>query len=156
MPSLSPDELQDAKRRKAEERRLQEEHDRAAEKEEAERWRAHQEQEDERREHEQGLLDRYTQLENYVGGVYDEVTKFSTKWPNHPVSPMMVTRANRAISSARELLVDENDEFFDEIEELIPAGDSVPAQDVTLTLRTVKDALARMKGRHSRAWLELR
>ncbi len=152
MPSLTPEELQEAKRRKAEERLRQEEQERIAEEEEIARWREREERDRLHIERERALFDRHVQLDNYVAGIYEEVSKFSTKWPSHHVTPMMVDRANRAIKSARELLADEPDEYLEEIIELVPAGDAVQAQDVTLTPRTVKDALARMKSRHDRSW----
>jgi hypothetical protein len=46
--------------------------------------------------------------------------------------------------------------YLEEINELVPAGDPIQAQDVTLTLRTVKDALTRMSARHNRYWNKLR
>jgi len=141
MPTLTPEELREAKRRKAEERRSQEA--RLIEEDRRER---------ERMARESELQEKHTQLENYVSGIYDEIAKLSTKWPTQPVSTLALEKTNRAIRSARELLAGEKDEYLDEINELISAGDNPEARDVVMALRQVKDALVRMENRHRRAW----
>lgn len=145
MPRLTPEELREAKRLKADERRRQEaaEEARLIEEDRQERERVAREYE---------LQEKHAQLESYVNGVYDEIAKLSIKWPTQPVSPLTLEKTNRAVRSARELLADESDEYLDEITELIAAGDNPEARDVVMVLRQVKDALARMERRHSRAW----
>ena len=163
MPRKTPQELQEVKRLRAEERRQEAESRRL----EDERREAQLRLEEERREaqllelerkerermaQERDLRERHAALASYVGGIYDEASKISTKRSTEEVSERMVDRANRAVRSARELLADENDPFLEEIEEFVPAGDPIEARDVVLTLRQVKDALDRMNARHSRAW----
>lgn len=145
MPKLTAEQLREAKRLKAEQRRRQEE---------AEELRLVEEdrQERERVAREYELQEKHSQLESYVKGVYDEIAKLSIKWPTQPVSNLTLEKANRAIRSARELLSDENDAYLDEINEIIPAGDNPEARDVVMALRQVQDALARMNRRHSHAW----
>jgi hypothetical protein len=166
MPQLTPEELQEAKRRRAEERRQEEERLRIQQEQEAESLRIQEEREAEdmrqaqkqyreRREREGQLFERYQALANYVVGIYDEVSKLSAKRSTDPVSERMVGRANRAIRSAKELLAGEDYPFLNEIEEFIPAGEDVEARDVVLTLRQVKDALDWMRARHIDDWRHL-
>lgn len=152
MPRKTPQELLEAKRQRAEERREDEERlrlegARVEAERQAEEQRVVQRMSDERE-----LFERNAELTSYTDGIYDEVSKLSNKRPTDPVSDRMVERANRAIRSARELLVDENDPFLDEIEEFVPAGDQIEARDVVLTLRQVKDVLERMRKRHREDW----
>jgi hypothetical protein len=156
MPTLTPEELQEARRRKAEERRLEEERQQR-EAEEAEARELERERQWEARVAiEQELFRHHAQAESFASGVYDEVSKLSGKWPTHHVSSMMIERANRAIRTTKQLLADEPDEYLSELKELVPAGDPIQAQDVTLSLRMVKDALARMERRHRHAWSDYR
>lgn len=145
MPRLTSEELREAKRLKAEERRGQEA---------AEEFRLTEEdrQEGERAAREVELQEKHSQLESFVNGIYDEIAKLSIKWPTQPVSTLTLKKTNRAICSARELFAVENDQYLDEINVLIPAGDNPEARDVVMALRQVKDALARMAKRHSLAW----
>lgn len=156
MARLSPEELQRARARKAEERRAEEERRRKEVEEGEQRLYQRDMERQAQALKERDLFNRHHDLTSFATGIYEEVVKFSNKWPHHPVSEMMVTRANRAIKSARDLLAEEPDSYLDEIQELVPAGDDVEAQDVTLALRTILDALERMKSRHSHEWQTFR
>jgi len=134
MPQKTPQELQEAKRQRAKERRDVEQ------------------EAMERMDKDHDLYARHGALSSYVDGIYDEVSKLSAKRPTDIVSARMVERANRAIKDARELLAVEGDPFLDEIQLFIEAGDPTEARDVVLTLRQVKDALARLKHRHFLTW----
>jgi len=141
MTRNTPEPLTEAKRQRAAERRRLEEAD-TAKRTEDER------QEIQRMSNERNLFERYKELSSYVDGIYDEVSKLSSKRPTDSMSERMVDRANRAINALKDLTVNEKDPFLDEIEEFVPAGDEVEARDVVLTLRQVKDALSRMRSQH--------
>ncbi len=145
MPRKTPEELNEARRLKAEQQRRDEA-------EAAAQWEEDQRLHRELMEREQELKQQHAALENYVNGIYDEVSKLSNKRSTEAMSERMVNRSNRAIRSAQELLKAENDPFIDEIEIFIEAGDDIEARDVVLTLRQVKDALGRMKSRHDKIW----
>lgn len=152
MPRKTPEELNEAKRKRADQRRQAEERRRLKEEEEEARHLRAEEERRQRAAKEKALHERHTEVKSYVTGIYDEVDKLAKKKSTEAVSDRMVERANRAILAARELLADENDPFLDEIEKFVPAGDPIEARDVVLTLRLVKDALDRMDTRHDHAW----
>lgn len=146
MPSLTPGELQDAKRRATEERKQLKEQERV-EKEDRQR------QLEERRAYEVELKRRFYQVDSFVKGIHDELTRLFGKKPKDPASPMTIDRANRGIRDVRALISDEENEAFrGEIKELVPAGDLIEIGDVLVTLRIVKDALDRMESRHYSHW----
>lgn len=151
-PRKSPEELNEAKRKRADERHQAEERRRLKEEEEEARFIRAEEARRQRAAGENALHERHKELKSYVTGIYEEVDKLSRKKSTEEVSDRMVGRANRAILAARELLTDEDDPFFEEIETFVPAGDPIEARDVVLTLRLVKDALDRMDTRHHQAW----
>lgn len=163
MPRLTPEELQEAKRRRAAERQAEEEQlaeserarqeheQRAAEESEA-REIAREMRERERMTQARDLQDRHAQLASFVDGIYDEVNKLSIKWPLHEANKLTVDRTNRAVREAKALLAGDKDLYIDDLQVIEPAGDMPELRDVTMTLRQAKDALARMKSRHHRAW----
>lgn len=156
MPRLSSEELQEAKRRKAEERRETEERGRLEEERNEALLLEREQQERNQRVSERDLHDRHADVLSYVTALYDEIGKLSIKRPLDPVSKLMIGQTNRAIRDARELLAGENDPFIGEIVEFVPAGEDPANRDVVLVLRQVKEALARMASRHAIQWRHLR
>lgn len=152
MPRKTPEELNEARRQRAEERRQEEERHRLEEEEKEARRSQWEERRLQKAEIEDALHKSHAEVKSYVTGIYDEVDKLAKKKSTEEVSERMINRANRAILAARELLKDENDPFFDEIETFVPAGDPIEARDVVLTLRLIQDALDRMYTRHKGAW----
>lgn len=137
MPKPSPEELQAARRRKAQEQA-------------AEQKRSAQ--------HNAWLVaakERHQQLESVVEGLYDEVDKLTKKWPTMPVSQMTVDRTNKAILTVRDLLKNEGDDFIEDIHEIVPAGDLPENRDVLLTLRQIQGGLARFKKKYRDEWWNL-
>lgn len=141
MPRLSSKELQEAKRKKAEERRQVGQQQRV----EMEEYERRMEQ---RKVWLANAKEQLPQLESAVQGLYDEVSKISNKWPSMPVSKYQLERTNKAIAAVRGLMAGENDQFIDDINEIVPAGDMPEGRDVTMVLRQLKDALARFKAKH--------
>lgn len=146
MSTFDPKKMHEAKRRKQEESRL-------AEEEEEARLAAHEREERARMTHQRDLHERHTHLSSYVTGIYEEVSKLSSKRPDGAVSKMTVDRVNRAIRDAQALLADENDPFIGDIEEFVPAGDLPESRDVVMVLRQIKDALDRMNDRYRKQWM---
>ena len=101
------------------------------------------------------LLDareRHDRLESVATGLYEELDKIARKWPTMPVTERQVAKVNKLLGAVRELLKDEEDEFADELDDLVPAGDLPETRDVVLLLRQASDALQRFEGRHQGKW----
>jgi hypothetical protein len=145
MAKLTPAELQAAKKRKAEEFAAQQ-------KLEAEE-RAQEEQK--KAELNAWLFqarERHEQLASVVGALYDEVDKLARKWPTMKASERTIERTNKAIAAVRELLKDEEDEFMEDITEIVTAGETPEMRDVLMLLREMKAALTRFQSRYMRRW----
>lgn len=97
MPRLTPEELREAKRLKADERRQQEAAEEA-------RLIEENRQEKERMAREYELQEKHDQLESYVNGIYDEIAKLSIKWPTQPVNLKMKPYAGKSGSCVWRLL----------------------------------------------------
>jgi hypothetical protein len=148
MPRPTTQELQAARRLKQEERERE-----AQQAAEAESRR--QQQENEHREWLVDVKERHTQLESAAQGLYDELDKLCRKWPNMPITQFMLTKVNKLIGAAKELLHGEEDVFADDITEIVFAGDMPETRDVVLVLREVRDALDRFKARYQSDWRHL-
>lgn len=135
---------------------------------EARRQKAQQQAEEERRALEQAkrtfreLSERHAELEqlqarnrdmtkqrekiwSVVQALYDEIDKLAKKAPREPVSDLTIEMMNQAISSMRSLLTSANDEFADEIKILVPAGTPPETRDVLLILAQMRAALLRFR-----------
>jgi hypothetical protein len=146
MPRLSASELQAARQRRGRERAEE-----GVKKAEADKLKA--EHAAGRRATLQEKRERHHQLVSVVGAIYDEVDKPNRKWPTQPVSELMLERANKAIRAVRTLMSDEEDEFLDDIVEMVPAGDMPANRDVSLTLREVQAALQRLERKYRSEWI---
>lgn len=136
MPKLSPEELQDARRKKAEQRRVAEEENARLDSEYAER-----------RRQEEELHDKYQQLKSYVDGLHDEAGKLSSKRPNEATTDLVVKSTNYAIESAKKLIPEEDDVFLAGLKQFVSTDKQVENRDITFALRQVKDALERLRAR---------
>jgi hypothetical protein len=96
--------------------------------------------------------DRYEQLNSVAGGLYEELDKQARKWPTMPVTARTVERVNKLLAAVRALLADEGDDFVNDLEGIVPAGDPPEARDVVVLLREIRDALGRFRSRYYRVW----
>ncbi|MCJ7633987.1 hypothetical protein MUP77_16570 [Candidatus Bathyarchaeota archaeon] len=136
MPRLSPEELHAARIAKKKERevaakRRQEEEEamiskRQQQREEAERQKA-----------------RLEQLVSASDALYDEMDKLTKKAPAMTISQLSLERVNKIIRAVKEFLVQEKDDFVEELVEFVPAGDMPEYRDVTLVLSQIKAGLDR-------------
>lgn len=95
---------------------------------------------------------RSGQLQSVANGLYEELDKIARKWPGMPVTARTVTRVNKVLGAIRDLLKEEDDDFIDGLEDLVPAGDMPETRDVVLTLREARDALDRFDASYRVAW----
>lgn len=154
MPRLSAQELQEAKRKKAEERILEEqtralEEQRLAEERALEKERLAEEQAQRDREATERdarlsqLRDKLLQVSSVIDALYVETSKLSIKWPTMPITTRTLERTNKVIRTTKELLRAEHNEFIQDINEFIPAGDIPENRDVVIILKELKNALDR-------------
>jgi hypothetical protein len=141
---LTPQELQDARRRAAAERAAEEDRLRQ---EEAERERRLAD----RKAFVKRARERHDHLQSVVDLLYDELDKLNRKWPNAPVSQRQLERVNKAIVGVRDLVKDDSDEFAD-ITEFVAAGDPPETRDAVMALRELKGSLSRFHSRHRLAY----
>ena len=137
MAKPTPSQLQEAKRKKAEEKEAQQ-----MQRRERLNWLAEAEK-------------RHRQLESVLDGIYDEADKLSRKWPNMPVTQLTLDKTNKALQAVRQLLKDENDDFVEGMNEIVPAGDMPECRDIVLVLRGAKEALKRFERQHRDEWSRL-
>jgi hypothetical protein len=156
MPRLTPQELNEAKRRKAE----QEEIEMAARVEreaaEAQQWAEQEEAREAARAVWRETRTRFGRLETMTIALYDEIDKLTKKAPKERLSPLAFDKVNTVIRAARELTKDHTDEFTNDIRELVQAGDMPEYRDALLTLREVREALKRFDGVLRRQWSDLK
>ena len=110
------------------------------------------EQEMARAEQIEELQEEHSQLESFVIGIYEELSKLNVKWPTLPVSQLQLEQTNRVIRRLKEIMRDEDDLFVQDINEFVPAGNMPEARDVVLVLRQVKQTLGRMEAKYRRTW----
>ncbi len=166
MTKLTPEQLQEAKKqarlqREAEATRQAEQRI-EAERRNAEEQRRKKEEEElakrewaEQRERLKKALDGYRQVHSQASAFHKEIGKFAIKWPGGPAPTLGIDRTNRVVRETRELLKGEGDVFVPDINELIEAGESVPYQDVFLTLTDALAALERFKLKYWKQWRDL-
>jgi len=163
MAKLTPEELQAARQRKAEERvteqeqmRARQERERQAADEQLERDKqALEERQGELERREQGVAEQSAEVaqlrahlarvESATQALYTEIDKLAKKSPRDPVTQLMVNSTNRAIEGLKTLLGDRKDEFSEQIVPLIPAGDLPETRDVLVILGQMRAALTRFK-----------
>lgn len=155
MPRLSPEELNAARARKAQERA--DEVARQAEEEEREYREAQIRAEtyQARLERIRAMKPRQEHLLSVVNTLYEEVDKLSRKWPDMPVSKLQLDKTNKAVRAVRDLFKDEGDDFLEDVNELVAAGDPIESRDVVLTLSELRSALNRLPHRYQEEWRRL-
>jgi hypothetical protein len=151
MARSTPQEMNDARRRRAEE---------AA----AEGAREKQEQATVRegRKTVELLLQRHADLESRVNGLYVEMDKLAKKAPTLPSTVLIVEKTNRSITAVKEFVsgpvqdfLGQDDPFLSEIDPFVPAGDQPEHRDVLVTLRDLLNILARVQTKLKRESWEL-
>jgi hypothetical protein len=155
MPRLSTNELNAARARKAQERAAEGARQAEEEEREFQESQARAESYRERFERVRTMKSRQEHLLSVVSTIYEEVDKLSRQWPDMPVSKLQLDKTNKAVRAVRELLKDEGDDFLDDINELVAAGDPIESRDVVLTLGELKSALARLPKQYQGEWHRL-
>ena len=87
--------------------------------------------------------------------LYEEMDKLNRKGPTMPISQLSLERINKVIKSSKELMKDKKDEFIDEINEFVPAGDMPEYRDVVLVLGQLKAGLIRFENSNRGYWHKL-
>src|SRR5438552_3724299 len=113
MAKLTPEELKEARRLKAEERRTEEAEQMRRQEESARR----QTEVRERRGQLATLRQRLNDHESLVAGLYDELDKLAKKAPHMPSTPHIVTSTNRSIRAVKEFIGGPCREFLGEDDE---------------------------------------
>lgn len=155
MPRPSPEELNAARARKAAERVAEEARQAEEEEREVREAQVRAETYRTRLERVRVMKPRQEHLLSVVNTLYEEVDKLSRKWPDMPVSKLQLDKTNKAVRAVRNLLKDEGDDFLEDINELVAAGDPVESRDVVLTLGELRSALNRLPQRHQEEWRRL-
>ena len=96
---------------------------------------------------------RSGQLKSIVDSLYTELDKLAKKWPSMPVSDLMLQRINKAIRECRTLMDPDGDDFLQEINEFVPAGDNPESRDALLVLSELQAANSRFRSAHYHDWL---
>lgn len=116
----------------------------------SEDWNTQRQQAQERAEKLRATMSAYKKLVSVVNALYLEVDKLAKKWPEAPTTQLYVDKTNQAIKAVKELMRDEKDEFIEELQIFIPAGDLPEHRDVLLILGQIKAALDRFEEIYSR------
>ncbi|GCE16758.1 hypothetical protein [Dictyobacter kobayashii] len=98
---------------------------------------------------------RHHQIESVVFALYEEVDKLSRKWPTMPITQLTLNKTNKVIKSFKDLLKNEDDDFAEDINEIIPAGDLPEMRDLVLILSQVRAALGRFENKYQNEWRKL-
>jgi hypothetical protein len=110
---------------------------------------------EEEREKEELKKSRLNQLMSTAGALYEEIDKLNKKAPSMGISALTLQRVNKVIKSIKEFMIDENDDFVDEIQEFFPAGDMPEYRDVVLVLSQLRAGLNRYELSHRDRWRNL-
>jgi hypothetical protein len=148
MARKTQQELAEARKARAEERRAEAEA-------EAKAWAQRRREERERNSKLRDGRARWQQLDVAAKGIYEELDKLNKKWPTQRVTELTVARANKVLRETQVLMKDEGDLFFEDLAEIVPAGDLPETRDVVLTLRSAMDAIARYKKTYWREWEDI-
>lgn len=165
MARLTPAELQEAKRkradeREAEERRVTQERAEKARIEAEERERQVRERAEAQKRQQERLAalsemrNRHQQLANVTAALYEELKPLTHKWPTMPVTDLTIAKVNKAVRAVRDLMKSENDDFVEDINEIVDAGDKPENRDVLLVLTEMRAGLQRFRTKYHREWGE--
>lgn len=92
----------------------------------------------------QPTKEAWTALTSYSEALYEEMDKLAKKSPREPVSDLALTRVNRAIRDARDLL-GAYDTYVADMAEFVAAGENPEVRDAVLVLSEIKAALLRAR-----------
>ncbi len=95
---------------------------------------------------------RFEQLVSATDALYDEMDKLNRKAPAMTISQLSLERVNKMVKSAKDLMQQEKDDFIEEIEEFVPAGNMPEYRDVVLVLGQLKAGLVRFRASHRSHW----
>ncbi len=148
MPRLSPEELRKAreeskKKRQEDEKRKQEEWEAEQREREAERLEASRQE------------NRWAQLTSASDALYEEMDKLNRKAPAMSISTLSLGRINKVIRSVKELMKSEDDDFIEEVDEFVAAGDMPEYRDVVLVLSQLRAGLDRFGDSYRAYWGDL-
>jgi hypothetical protein len=93
---------------------------------------------------------RLEQLISASNALYEEMDKLNKKAPAMTISQLSLDRVNKIIRSVKGLLAQEKDDFIEELNEFVPAGDMPEYRDVTLVLSQIKAGLSRFEEKQRR------
>jgi len=86
-------------------------------------------------------LRRCGALSNHPGGFYEEVDKLAKGRALLEVTGLVVEEANNIIRDAKDIVT--NDVFLNRVKEFVPAGNNPVYPDVVVSIRSVRNSLAR-------------
>ena len=98
---------------------------------------------------------RLIQLVTATDALYEEMDKLNKKAPAMEISELTLQRVNKVIKSIKEFVESEKDDFVDELQEFIPAGNMPEYRDVVLVLGQLRAGLIRFESSHVQQWRNL-
>lgn len=98
---------------------------------------------------------RLALLVSATDALYKEIDKLNKKAPAMSVSDLTLDRVNKSIKSVKALMDEEDDDFIDEINEFLAAGDMPEYRDVSLILSQLRQGLQRFRNSNEKYWREL-
>ena len=91
----------------------------------------------------------YAELTSHLDGFYEEIDKLAKGRAMLEATDLVVETSNSIIRDAKSIIVDDN--YMERVKEFVPAGNNPVYPDVLITLRTVRQAVARFgEGRTDR------
>ncbi len=88
------------------------------------------------------FVSRWTEIESFVEGLYEELDKLCKKAPAGSLSDLATDRVNRAVRDTVGFL-GEYDGYVRDLREFVPAGSNPEVRDAVLVLREIRQALSR-------------
>jgi hypothetical protein len=89
----------------------------------------------------QSTLRQCDSLSNHTSGFYEEVDKLAKGKALLEVTPLIVEEANNIIKDAKGIVID--DMYLNRVKEFVPAGNNPVYPDVVVSIRSVRNSLAR-------------
>ena len=91
----------------------------------------------------------YAELTSHLDGFYEEIDKLAKGKAMLEATDLVVETTNNIVRDAKSIIVD--DSYMERVKEFVPAGTNPVYPDVLITLRTVRQAVARFgEGRTDR------
>jgi len=124
-------------------------------KEKEKEWLEMEQKRKEEREQAEVKKARLSQLMSTTNALYEEIDKLNKKAPAMEISELTLQRVNKVIKSIKEFMEPEKDDFVDEIQEFISAGNMPEYRDVVLVLGQLRAGLTRYESSHMQLWRSL-